>query len=68
MDAQTLQVEIRGKLQRMMDGIETVKERQEEMAADVSKIKEAVYTRIGDFANVLINKADHFDLYGVIVD
>jgi len=43
MDAQTLQVEIRGKLQRMMDGIETVKERQEEMAADVSKIKEAVY-------------------------
>ena len=26
------------------------------------------YIRIGDFANVLINKTDHFDLYGVVVD
>ena len=24
------------------------------------------YIRIGDFANVLIQKADHFDLYGVV--
>ena len=42
-DVQTLQLEINGKLQRMMDGIETLKERQEDMADDVSKIKEAVY-------------------------
>jgi len=26
------------------------------------------YIRIGDFANVLIEKTDHFDLYGVVVD
>lgn len=26
------------------------------------------YVRIGDFANVLIQKTDHFDLYGVLVD
>ena len=26
------------------------------------------YIRMGDFANVLINKTDHFDLYGVVVD
>jgi len=32
-----------GKLQRMMDGIDSLKEKQEEMALDVSKIKEAVY-------------------------
>ena len=31
------------KLQRLMDGIETVKDKQEFMAEDVSKIKEAVY-------------------------
>jgi hypothetical protein len=36
-------VELDGKLQRMMDGIETVKERQENMAFDIIKIKEAVY-------------------------
>jgi len=30
--------------------------------ADVS------YVRIGDFANIRIEKADHFDLYGVVVD
>jgi len=43
LDIQTLQVEINGKLQRMMDGIDTLKQRQGEMAKDVSKIKEAVY-------------------------
>lgn len=32
-----------GKLTRMLDTIETVKERQEGMADDISKIKEAVY-------------------------
>tara|TARA_Y100001963_G_scaffold155035_1_gene245140 strand:- start:3773 stop:4054 length:282 start_codon:yes stop_codon:yes gene_type:complete len=32
-----------GKLQRMLDTIETVKERQEGMADDITKIKEAVY-------------------------
>ena len=26
------------------------------------------YVRIGDFANVIIEKVDHFDLYGVVVD
>ena len=36
-------VELNGKLQRMMDGIEIVKERQEDMADDIAKIKEAVY-------------------------
>ena len=39
---QTL-IELNGKLERMMDGIEIVKERQVEMADDVAKIKEAVY-------------------------
>ena len=29
---------------------------------------EDTYLRIGDFANVFIEKADHFDLYGVVVD
>ena len=36
-------IELNGKLERMMDGIEIVKERQVEMADDVAKIKEAVY-------------------------
>ena len=36
-------VELDGKLQRMMDGIDTVKERQGIMADYISKIKEAVY-------------------------
>jgi len=36
-------IELDGKLQRMMDGIDIVKERQMEMADDVAKIKEAVY-------------------------
>ena len=26
------------------------------------------YVRIGDFSNVIIEKVDHFDLYGVVVD
>jgi len=42
-DVHTLQLEMNGKLQRMMDGIDSLKEKQEEMAEDVSKIKEAVY-------------------------
>ena len=36
-------VELNGKLKRMMDGIETVKEKQMEMGEDIVKIKEAVY-------------------------
>ena len=28
----------------------------------------ATYIRMGDFANVLIEKTDHFDLYGVVVN
>jgi hypothetical protein len=31
------------KLQRLVDAVEVVKERQEQMALDISKIKEAVY-------------------------
>ena len=36
-------VELNGKLERMMDGIEIVKEKQMEMGEDIVKIKEAVY-------------------------
>jgi len=35
--------EIDGKICRMLDSIEIVKDKQEEMADDVSKIKEAVF-------------------------
>jgi septation ring formation regulator EzrA len=35
--------EISGKFDQMMDKIETVKDKQEEMAEDIAKIKEAVY-------------------------
>ena len=35
--------EINGKFDQMMDKIETVKEKQDEMAADITPIKEAVY-------------------------
>jgi hypothetical protein len=36
-------LELNGKLERMMDGIEVVKEKQDEVARDVTKIREAVY-------------------------
>lgn len=36
-------VEIDGKFDQIMNNIDTVKEKQEEMAQDISKIKEAVY-------------------------
>jgi len=36
-------MELSGKLERMMDGIEIVKEKQMEMGEDIVKIKEAVY-------------------------
>lgn len=36
-------VTLDGKLQRLVDAIEVIKERQEQMAEDISKIKEAVY-------------------------
>ena len=36
-------LELDGKLERMIDGINTVKERQAEMQDDITKIKEAVY-------------------------
>ena len=36
-------VEIEGKFEQIMNNIDTVKEKQEEMAQDISKIKEAVY-------------------------
>ena len=29
---------------------------------------EGTYIRIGDFANIKIEKTDHFDLYGLVVD
>ena len=35
--------EISGKFDQMMDKIETVKEKQDEMAEDISKIKDAVF-------------------------
>jgi peptidoglycan hydrolase CwlO-like protein len=36
-------VELNGKFERLMDAIDGVKERQEDMADDIAKIKEAVY-------------------------
>ena len=36
-------LELNGKKERMMDGIEGVKEKQDEVARDVTKIREAVY-------------------------
>ena len=36
-------VELNGKFERMMDSIETVKEKQEEMAENLSQIKDAMY-------------------------
>jgi len=36
-------IELSGKFERMMDGIDAVKEKQFEIAEDVGKIKEAVY-------------------------
>ena len=41
--AETALIELNGKFERMMDNIEIVKDRQEEMADDIVKIKEAVY-------------------------
>jgi hypothetical protein len=36
-------MDLGGKLQRLMDAVEVMKERQEQMALDIGKIKEAVY-------------------------
>ena len=36
-------IELNGKFERVMDNIEIVKDKQEEMAEDIAKIKEAVY-------------------------
>ena len=36
-------LELTGRLDRLMDGIENIKERQEEMAKDIAEIKKAVY-------------------------
>lgn len=36
-------VEIDGKIDQIMQAMERIKEKQEEMAADISKIKDAVY-------------------------
>ena len=41
--AETALLELNGKFERMLDNIEIVKEKQEEMAEDIAKIKEAVY-------------------------
>ena len=43
MDTETLQVEINGKLERMMDGIDSIKVAQDKMADDITNIKQAVY-------------------------
>ena len=42
-DQQQALIKLDGKLGRMMDGIEGIKEKQEEMAEDISKIKGVVY-------------------------
>tara|TARA_Y100000034_G_C6779463_1_gene348257 strand:- start:482 stop:769 length:288 start_codon:yes stop_codon:yes gene_type:complete len=36
-------LELNGKFERVLDAIEVVKDKQDDMAADVSKIREAVY-------------------------
>ena len=36
-------IELNGKFERVLDAIEVVKDKQDDMAADVSKIREAVY-------------------------
>ena len=41
--AETALIELNGKFERVMDNIEIVKDKQEEMASDIVKIKEAVY-------------------------
>ena len=41
--AETAIIELNGKFERVMDNIEIVKDKQDEMAADIVKIKEAVY-------------------------
>jgi len=41
--AETAIIELNGKFERLMDNIEIVKDKQEEMAEDIAKIKEAVY-------------------------
>ena len=43
MDTETLQIEINGKLGRMMDGIDSIKTAQDKMADDITNIKQAVY-------------------------
>jgi len=40
---ETALLELNGKFERIMDNIEIVKDKQEEMAGDIVKIKEAVY-------------------------
>ena len=41
-DASVL-IDLNAKMERLMLGIDSVKEKQDEMAADIGKIKEAVY-------------------------
>jgi len=41
--AETALIELNGKFERVIDNIEIVKDKQEEMAEDIVKIKEAVY-------------------------
>tara|TARA_Y100000310_G_scaffold77027_1_gene73509 strand:- start:17394 stop:17672 length:279 start_codon:yes stop_codon:yes gene_type:complete len=36
-------IELDGKIQRTLDGIESMKDKQDQMAADIKQIKEAVY-------------------------
>ena len=49
-------IELNGNLNRMVDSIEVVKDRQEEMAEDISKIKEAVYNPDeGIYARIIKN-------------
>ena len=41
-DASVL-IDLNAKMEKMMHGIDSVKEKQDEMASDIGKIKEAVY-------------------------
>jgi hypothetical protein len=42
-DDTSVLIDLNAKMEKMMHGIESVKEKQDEMAEDIGKIKEAVY-------------------------
>jgi len=42
-DEASILIQLNAKIEKMMHGIDSVKEKQDEMAEDIGKIKEAVY-------------------------